>query len=92
MGVELNTDRRTMELSLTCALCKYLENIVRRQMCEHLVLHNAISATRHGVIVGKSYLANLLPLDEGQPVEASCMDFCKNLTHFAGYLYHSVDS
>ena len=72
-------------VSLTCILCKVMENIIRSHTCEYLTLNKLIAPTQHGFTKGKSCLTNLLSfldevtmrLDEGKVVEVCYLDFSK---------------
>lgn len=72
---------RHSPMGLTRMLCECLE-IIREQLCEHIVNHSDVSAANLGLMVEKSCLTNLLLfLDqvarrlENHRVEFCCVDF-----------------
>ena len=72
-------------ISLTSILCKVLENILRQEIMEHLLLHSLLSKKQHGFITGRSTVTQLLTyIDEciqhivnGDVVDAVYLDFWK---------------
>ena len=47
-------------VSLTSAVCKLLETLIRDHMVEFLVKHKLINTSQHGFLKARSYLTNLL--------------------------------
>ena len=72
-------------ISLTCILCKVLENIVRKTIMEHLTSHNLLSNKQHGFITLRSTVTQLLmymdycahDIADGHVVDAIYLDFWK---------------
>ena len=72
-------------ISLTSVLCKVLERILRKRICEYLLKANLINPQQHGFLPQRSCLTNLLcfldeisdRLDRGDPVEVLYLDFMK---------------
>lgn len=72
-------------VSLTSIICKMMENLVRKQLLDHLMTNDLISVHQHGFVVGRSCITNLLEvldqwtqiLDDGGTVDAIYLDFMK---------------
>lgn len=72
-------------VSLTCILCKLLENIVRENMIEHMQKYKLFSDKQYGFISGRSTVLQLLVvldewtemLDAGGSIDVAYCDFMK---------------
>ena len=72
-------------VSLTCIICKVLEQIVKGRMVEHLNKNGLINNSQHGFMKGRSCLTNLLDffeevyenLDRNNSVDLVYLDFAK---------------
>ena len=72
-------------VSLTSAICKLLESIIRDHIMDFLIKHKLINSSQHGFLKSKSCLTNLLCffeeitkwVDEGSPVDIIYLDFQK---------------
>jgi len=72
-------------ISLTCILCKVLENIVRQTIMENLTSQNLISNKQHGFVTSRSTVTQLLmymdkcveDIADGNVVDAIYLDFWK---------------
>jgi len=72
-------------VSLTCILCKVMENIVRENIVEHMQKNTLFSDKQYGFILGRSTVLQLLTvidrwteiLDKGGAVDVAYCDFMK---------------
>ena len=72
-------------VSLTPVVCKILEKIVKKGICQHLEREGLISDAQHGFRSGRSCLTNLLDflefvtdqVDKGENVDIIYLDFSK---------------
>ena len=72
-------------VSLTSAICKLLETIMRDHMMDFLIKHKLINPSQHGFLKAKSCLTNLFCVleeitkwvDDGSPVDVIYFDFHK---------------
>ncbi|MGL5622948.1 RNA-directed DNA polymerase, partial [Cetobacterium sp.] len=72
-------------VSLTSVLCKCLERLICKQVCQHLARHELLSDAQHGFVKRRSCLTNLLQflnevtrrLDAGIQVNVCYLDFSK---------------
>ena len=72
-------------VSLTSIICKMMENLVRKQLLDNLMMNDLILVHQHGFVVGRSCITNLLEvldqwtqiLDDGGTVDAIYLDFMK---------------
>jgi hypothetical protein len=72
-------------VSLTCVLCKVMENIIRSQILDYTKLHNLFNSAQYGFRCGQSCDLQLLAaldkwsadLDKGIPTDVLYLDFQK---------------
>ena len=72
-------------VSLTCILCKIMENLVRKQIMNHVESNKLLNPQQHGFVTGKSCTTNLLEtlddwtqeIENDNSVDAIYMDFKK---------------
>ena len=72
-------------VSLTSQPCKILERMIKKQLIQHVELHNIITPHQHGFVQMKSCETNLLEafddwtriMDEGQNLDIIYLDFKK---------------
>ena len=71
-------------VSLTSVVCKLIETLIRDHMVEFLVKHKLINTSQHMFLKARSYLTNLMFLeeitkwvDDGSPVDVVYLDFQK---------------
>ena len=72
-------------VSLTSAVCRVMESLLRDAIVSHLTLHNLINKTQHGFVPHRSCLTNLLEylekmtdlVDKGHSVDVFYLDFAK---------------
>ena len=72
-------------VSLTSAVCKVLESLLRDNITEHLKKYKILKDTQHGFVKGRSCLTNLIEfldevtkyIDKGLPIDVIYLDFSK---------------
>lgn len=72
-------------ISLTSAICKILESLIKDLIVDHLTSHKLLNTSQHGFMNGKSCSTNLLEfmetiilnLDSGVPSDIVYLDFAK---------------
>jgi len=72
-------------VSLTSAVCKLMESILRDNIVDHLIINHLIKDSQHGFTTGRSCQTNLLEfldqvtkyLDSGEAVDIVYLDFSK---------------
>lgn len=65
-------------VSLTSILCRRLEQIIKDQLCSHLVNNRCLTLAQHGFVKNRSCLTNLLVfLEESKIVVVCYLDFSK---------------
>ena len=65
-------------VSLTSAVCKLLETLIKDHMVAFLVKHNLINTSQHGFLKARSCLTNPTKwVDDGLPVDVVYLDFHK---------------
>jgi hypothetical protein len=72
-------------VSLTCAVCKVMESILRDIITEHLISNQLINLSQHGFMPDRSCQTNLLEfldklfamLDDNEPVDIVYLDFSR---------------
>ena len=72
-------------VSLTSVICKVMEKIIKKKLCDHMITQNLLSPHQFGFVPGRSTNSQLLMtindwqkgLDSGTPVDIAYMDFKK---------------
>jgi hypothetical protein len=72
-------------VSLTSAVCKVMEKIIRKALTEHMITNKILSNSQHGFIQGRSCTIQLLQvfdrwseiIDEGGNIDNMYLDFAK---------------
>ena len=71
-------------VSLTSAICKLLETIIRDHMMDFVIKHQLINPSQHGFLKARSCLTNFVVVeeitkwvDDGSPVDVIYLDFQK---------------
>ena len=72
-------------VSLTCAICKLMESLIRDAITNHLKINNLIKNSQHGFADNRSCQTNLIEfmdfvtkrVDEGEAVDVVYLDFSK---------------
>ena len=75
-------------MSLTSAIFKLLERLIKDHLVDFLVKNNLINPSQHGFLKARSCLTNMLCfledatkwVDAGSPVDITYLDFKKPLT------------
>ena len=77
--------RPVSPVSLTCIICKIMENLIRDAIIDHMTVNNLFSPYQFGFISGRSTVLQLLHvmkiwneiLDQGGSIDAIYCDFMK---------------
>ena len=78
-----NKSENYKPVSLTSAICKLLERLIKYHMVDFLVRHNLLNSSLHGFLKARSCLTNMLCffeeitkwIDVGSPVDIIYLDF-----------------
>ena len=80
-----NKSENYRPVSLSSAICKLLERLIKDHTVDFLVRHKLLNPAEHGILKARSCLTNMLCfleeiskwLDEGSPVDITYLDFQK---------------